>query len=312
MCPASKAGRSAAPVATLRGQGKAQRQAGPACLPGLPAPLDHAPTWRLHCAHPTMRCSGRLPACSVAATYPAWEPDAAGQQLLAQVAAAAPAAAASGSLAWSLLPLPSQQRRPGPPSPRQQKLAAALAGRTGRPGGGPADSGGIFGSADFGGQEHSAAQGGTAAGVAAGAAAISLAAGHAAGVAPLDGVAASQLLLQSFYEQRDHHHQQQQPLMPSQQHASHGPGLAPVPSVAAAAAAATPLHQQRGFAAVQAPLPIPQQAPTSSRPGQAVLAASASPLHGLLASPAAQAAPSPRQLWHGRCGAGRRGLTCRC
>lgn len=237
-----------------------------------------------------------------AATYPAWEPDTAGQQVLAQVAAAAPAAAASSSLAWSMLPLPhhQQQRRQAPPSPRHQKLAAALAAGRGRPNGAPAGSG-IFGSADFTAQEQLGPRAAaSAAAAAAGGPADNLPASLAADLAPLDGLAASQLMLQSLYEQRE-----QQPQQP--QHA--GPVLVPVPPAVAAAgaAAAGPLHQpqpqqprhaeprhQRGFAAVQGPLPIPQQALGSSQP------ASASPLHALLASPASQAAPSPRQPWPGR------------
>lgn len=236
-----------------------------------------------------------------AATYPAWEPDNAGQQLLAQVAAAVPAAAASSSLAWSMLPLPHQQqaRRQAPPSPRQQKLAAALVARQARPSGAPAESG-IFGSADFTAQEQLGLRPAAAAGATGGGVDANLAASLAADLAPVDGLAASQLMLQSLYGQREQQPQQQA-----------GRSLAPVPAAVAAAGAAVggALHQpqlhrqpqrQQGFAAVQAPLPIPQQAPASARPGGAVPAASASPLHALLASPASQAAPSPRQPWHGR------------
>lgn len=241
-----------------------------------------------------------------AATYPAWEPDTAGQQLLAQVAAAAPTAAASSSLAWSMLPLPHQQqaRRQAPPSPRQQKLAAALAARRARPSGAPGESG-IFGSADFTAQEQPRLRpAATAAGATGGGVDGNLAACLAADLAPVDGLAASQLMLQSLYGQREQQPQQQA-----------GRTLAPVPAAVAAAGAAVggalqqpQLHRQpqrqQGFAAVQAPLPIPQQAPASARPGGAVPAASASPLHALLASPGSQAAPSPRQPWHGRCAHG--------
>lgn len=214
------------------------------------------------------------------------------------------------SLAWSLLPhtqphAPApgllQRRLAAPVSPRQQPklMASAMAGRGGRFNGAAVDSSGIFGSADL---------------TAAAREEAALAAAAAAG-AGLDPVSASQLLLQSLYEQRrlpplQEADQQQirHPLAPSGFGAGPEPATGPGPSVPQRQQ--QPQQVRRGFAAVQAPVPIPPVPAAAA--GQSP---SVSPLHALLASPspqqrvlqqhAAAAAASPRQTWLGRSPSGR-------
>lgn len=262
------------------------------------------------------------PLC-LAATYPTWQPDAEGQQLLQQVAAAPAASLVPGGgqhpLAWSLLPHGAPQAPPGLVQRRhaglassglqsRKMLAAALAaGRRGGP-----DSSGIFGSADL----------TAAAREEAALAAVATADPH------LDAVGASQLLLQSLYEQRRYGGteddaaggeapQPLQPQSPPQPQQGGSQPLAPTgfwSGQAATAAAPVPSSQQlpalRSLA--QAPVPIPPAA--GSAGGRS---AGTSPLHALLASPSPQqrvlqqaagartALASPRQTWLGRSPSGR-------
>ena len=289
----------------------------PQCRPSglvrrLPAGLPRACTSRcpLLPAHPNP---------SNPATYPTWEPDAAGQQLLQQVATAPAASLVPGGgqhpLAWSLLPhvappAPAgllQRRQAGLAAaalqPRKALAAALAGGRRGSGAGAGVDSSGIFGSADL---------------TAAAREEAALAAAASAD-AHLDAVSASQLLLQSLYEQRrcggeaaagDAPPPPQPPQPPPQPPPALQPQgshpLAPAPS-------AQQPQAQRSFAALQAPMPIPRTTSTTS--GRS---AGTSPLHALLASPSPQqrvlqqaagaapaAAASPRQPWLGRSPSGR-------
>ncbi|KAI3424722.1 hypothetical protein D9Q98_008111 [Chlorella vulgaris] len=168
---------------------------------------------------------------SFAATYPAWEPGAAGQQLLQQLNAAcpspSPAALLTGpaSLAWSVLPvspraaaLQQQQQaqaqqllrwQPGAARLQQHALAAALASRGMASGFRGAERVGssIFGSADLTTVDTKAPSAAGAAGEAAGelsAANLSTSLGLAGDAAPDDRLRVSQLLLQSLYRRRSH------------------------------------------------------------------------------------------------------------
>ena len=277
---------------------------------------------------------------SFAATYPAWEPDPAGQQLLAQLAAspAAAALAAAGhqSLAWSQVPgspppppgLPPRLWQPGGARLQPHALASVLAARGygAMPRAANGHGSSIFGSAELtgAGEGKLAGTGGAAAGeTGAGGGALCL--NLAASLAPAgdatsdDRLRASQVLLQSLYEQRSQlqHPLQQSPQRQPPARPAAVPGLEPQPPGGLAVTQQQQQQQQqqhRGFAPQQLQ---PQQQPVSAFQQRmaAQQAAAASPRisqppspapssmaqQRLLQQQAAAAAGSPgRQAWLGR------------